>query len=143
MDKSELRKELMSELWRMIKLNLMVSLREFIEGETAALWTIRSCAEKKISPSQISESLCISRARAANILRSLRRKGFVDMQIDANDRRKMLVSLTEKGDAFLEEKYDFLVRYFDLYVDELGEKDITELIRLLRKTSDCNALLKK
>ena len=55
----------------------------------------------------------------------------------------MLVSLTEKGDSFLDEKYDFLVRYFDLYVDELGEKDITELIRLLRKTSDCNALLKE
>ena len=65
------------------------------------------------------------------------------MEIDSVDRRKMLVSLTEKGDSFLDEKYDFLVRYFDLYVDELGEKDITELIRLLRKTSDCNALLKE
>lgn len=143
MDKTELRNELMAELWRMIKLNLIVNLREFIEGETAALWYIHSCGKNAITPSQISDNLNISRARAANILRALRRKGFVEMEIDSVDRRKMLVSLTEKGDAFLDEKYDFLVRYFDLYVDELGEKDITELIRLLRKTSDCNALLKE
>lgn len=142
MDKSELRNELMAELWRMIKLNLIVNLREFIEGETAALWCIHSCGGESITPSQISDNLNISRARAANILRALRRKGFVDMEIDSYDRRKMLVSLTQKGDAFLKEKYDFLVRYFDLYVNELGEKDIKELIRLLRKTSDCNALLK-
>ena len=31
----------MQQLWRMNKMNLMLTLREFIEGETATLWFLR------------------------------------------------------------------------------------------------------
>ncbi len=143
MDKKELRAKLMQELWRMNKMNLMVSLREFVEGETAALWFMHSGTAQEVTPSQISEGLCVSRARTANILRSLRKKGYVAMEISSDDRRKMLVSLTKEGERFLAEKYDFLSRYFDLYVEALGEEDIKELIRLLQKTVECKVLLKK
>lgn len=63
------------------------------------------------------------------------------MEIASSDRRKMDVRLTDAGRRSLEEKYAFLVRYFDLYVDVLGGEDIAELTRLLRKTVDCEALL--
>lgn len=36
----------------------------------------------------------------------------------------------------MEEKYDFLLRYFDLFVDVLGESDILELTRLLKRVAD-------
>ena len=121
MDKRELRVGLMQELWRMNKIDLMLSLREFVEGETAALWYLHSCGSERVSPSQISENLHVSRARAANILRSLRSKGYVEMEISPDDR---------------------LVRYFDLFVDVLGEADILELTRLLKRVSDSDRLLK-
>ena len=142
LDKTELRDGLMHDLWRMNKMNLMVSLREFVEGETAALWFLHSCGAERVSPSQISENLHVSRARAANILRSLRNKGYVEMEISPEDRRKMDVFFTPKGKRFLEEKYDFLLRYFDLFVDVLGEADILELTRLLKRVADNNLLLK-
>lgn len=142
MDKKSLRDALMRELWRMNKMNLIVNLREFIEGETAALWFLRSCEDQSVTPSQISENLQVSRARAANILRSLRSKGYVCMDISTDDRRKMDVRLTESGKKFLDDKYAFLLKYFDLYVDVLGENDILELTRLLKKTADSNLLLK-
>lgn len=138
-DKTALRDGLIAELWRMNKMDIILHLREFVEGETAALWFLRSC--ETATPSQISENLNVSRARAANILRSLRQKGFVEMEIASSDRRKMDVRLTDAGRRSLEEKYAFLVRYFDLYVDVLGGEDIAELTRLLRKTVDCEALL--
>ena len=138
-DKTALRDGLIAELWRMNKMDIILHLREFVEGETAALWFLRSC--ETATPSQISENLNVSRARAANILRSLRQKGFVEMEIASSDRRKMDVRLTDAGRRNLEEKYAFLVRYFDLYVDVLGGEDIAELTRLLRKTADCEALL--
>ncbi len=141
MEKSELREALMQQLWRLNKLDLMVSLREFIEGELAALYYLSGC-EGAVTPSQISENLRVSRARAANILRALRRKKFVEMNIAADDRRKMDVCLTEQGRRYCEEKYDYIVRYFDLYVDVLGEKDIAELTRLLKKTADSEVLLR-
>ena len=51
-------------------------------------------------------------------------------------------ALTEQGRRYCEEKYDYIVRYFDLYVDVLGEKDIAELTRLLKKTADSEVLLR-
>lgn len=132
----------MQQLWRMNKMNLMLTLREFIEGETATLWFLRS-ADETVTPSQISDSLRISRARTANILRALRSKGYVDMDIAADDRRKMDVRLTAAGRKFLDEKHYALSRYFDLYIEVLGEEDTVELTRLLKKTADSERLLKK
>ncbi len=141
MNKSELRDALMQQLWRLNKLDLMVSLREFIEGELAALHYLCGC-EGAVTPSQISDNLRVSRARTANILRALRQKGYVEMNIAVDDRRKMDVCLTEKGRRYSDEKYAYIVRYFDLYVDVLGEQDISELTRLLKKTADSEVLLR-
>ena len=43
-DKTALRDGLIAELWRMNKMDIILHLREFVEGETAALWFLRSCA---------------------------------------------------------------------------------------------------
>ncbi len=141
MEKAKLRDALMQELWRMNRLDLMVNLHEFLEGELAALNYLRGC-DGAVTPSQISENLRVSRARAANILRALREKQFVEMNISLDDRRKMDVCLTEAGKKFYDEKYADMIRYFDLYIDVLGEKDILELTRLLKKTSDNEVLLR-
>ncbi len=141
MDKKSLRRELMHELWRMNKMHLIVTLQEFVEGETATLAYLNDVAQPKITPSMISDNLRISRARAANILRSLRGKGFVRMDIAEDDRRKMYVFITDKGKKHLSDKQQFLTDYFDLYVEVLGEEDTKELIRLIRKTADNERLL--
>lgn len=141
MDKKELRDGLIRELWRMTKMDIIGHLQEFVEGETAALWYLNTCDYDRVTPSQISDNLQVSRARAANILRALREKGYVEMEIASDDRRKMDVMLTDSGRRALQEKYDFLLKYFDLYVEVLGEEDILDLTRLLKKTVDCNVLL--
>ena len=143
MDKAALRDGLMQQLWRMNKMDLMVNIREFLEGESAALNYLNGCGEESVTPSQISENICVSRARMANILRSLRGKGYIEMEISAADRRKMDVRITPAGREYCREKYDFLVRYFDLYVDVLGEEDIKDLTRLIKKTADNEVFLKK
>ena len=53
----------------------------------------------------------------------------------------MDVAVTESGRKAMEQKYQFLLSYFDLYIDVLGEEDIADLTRLLKKTVDCNLLL--
>ena len=140
--KEHLRNELMQELWRMNKMDIIVHLMEIIEGETAVLGYLARCNGKLVNPSMISEELNISRARTANILRSLRKKELIVMEIDDDDRRKMQVGLTEKGRNFFAEKFDFIVRYLDLYVEVIGEEDIAELIRLLKKTVESEDVLK-
>ena len=103
MDKTQLRDGLMRELRRMTKLDIIAGLREFVEGEIAALY-------------------CLNEA-----------EGALAPYISAGDRRKMDVRCTPAGRAFLEEKYTAVLRLFEAYVDALGEEDILQLTRILDK----------
>ena len=142
MDKKSLRDGLMAQLWRMYSMDIMLYLREFLVGETALLECIAS-AEKTLTPGEISERMHLSRARTANILRTLRGKGYIAMEVADDDRRKMLVRLTPSGGGHLADKHAFLECYFDEYVDVLGEKNISELTALLRVTADSESKLKR
>ena len=93
MDKKQLRDGLMAQLWRMYSMDIMLYLREFLVGETALLECIASSG-RTLTPGEISEKMHLSRARTANILRTLREKGFITMEVAGDDRRKMLVTMT-------------------------------------------------
>ena len=100
MDKKQLRDGLMAQLWRMYSMDIMLYLREFLVGETALLECIASSG-RTLTPGEISEKMHLSRARTANILRTLREKGFITMEVAGDDRRKMLVTMTAAGGAHL------------------------------------------
>lgn len=131
---------LMEQLWRMCKMDIMVYLREFLVGETALLECLAS-AGSTLTPGEISESMRLSRARTANILRTLRKKGYIGMEVDADDRRKMNVAMTEAGAHYLAEKHGFLESYLDKFVEVLGEENISKLNSLLKLTADSEAEL--
>ena len=82
-NKEELRDELIQELWQMNKMDIIVHLMEFIEGETAALGFLSQRIGMRVNPSQISEELNISRARTANIHATLVNPRFVT-ELDRN-----------------------------------------------------------
>ena len=141
MEDEKLRDALIQQLWRMNKMDIVTHLREFIEGELDTLWFLNVSGDTTIIPSMISDNLRISRARTAIILRTLREKGYVTMDISEEDRRKMTVLLTESGKSYLDEKYDFLLAYFDKYIEVLGADNIEELTELLKLTADKEACL--
>lgn len=136
MEDEKLRDALIQQLWRMNKMDIVTHLREFIEGELATLWFLNVRGDTTVIPSMISDNLRISRARTAIILRTLREKGYVTMDISEQDRRKMTVVLTDAGRRYLNEKYDFLLEYFDKYIEVLGAENIEELTELLKLTAD-------
>lgn len=141
MENEKLRDALIQQLWRMNKMDIVTHLREFIEGELATLWFLNVSGDTTIIPSMISDNLRISRARTAIILRTLREKGYVTMDISEEDRRKMTVLLTESGKSYLDEKYDFLLAYFDKYIEVLGADNIEELTELLKLTAGKEACI--
>ena len=141
MEKAELRDGFLRQLWRLNKLDFIAVLREFLEGETAALYYLCGAGAGGATPSQMSAALEISRARAANILRSLRKKGYVEMDVSPDDRRKMDIRCTPEGRRVFEKKYKNLLSCVDRYVDVLGEEDILELTDLLRRAADSDVRL--
>ena len=63
------------------------------------------------------------------------------MEGAGDDRRKMLVTMTAAGGAHRAGKHAYLERYFDEYVDVLGEKNISDLTALLKVTADSEEVL--
>lgn len=57
-----------------------------------------------VIPSEIAKKLKFSRARMSHILDSLESKGYVQRRTDPNDRRRVLVSITEEGRDFAAKK---------------------------------------
>jgi DNA-binding MarR family transcriptional regulator len=95
---------------------------------------------KEIMPSTIGTYVGMDRSSLSRMVDSLEEKGFVQRKSDPEDRRKVLVSLTEKG----ERCYEFLNKISEEMVTEiLGlaeeqdfrdfEEGLETMLRVLRK----------
>ena len=86
-----------------------------------------------VIPSEIAKKLSFSRARMSHILESLEGKGYILRRTDPNDRRRVLVSITEAGRDFAAKKNAESVASLSKQLSALGEHDAQELVRILNK----------
>ena len=77
-----------------------------------------------------------STARVAMALKSLETKGFIRRRIDKDDRRKVIVSITEEGRRLvLSERREMRDRMARI-LRELGEEDTREYIRIIERITE-------
>ena len=93
-------------------------------------------SEKGIKVSDLSNHMQITPAAATHIIDILVEKGFVERKSDLNDRRIVLISLTDSGQETLKNMDNKIMKKFGGLVEYLGENDSRELIRLLSSTFD-------
>jgi len=96
MDYEDLAKEFIQNMRAAQTAGRQRSLQEGIRGETFVLYFIKE-NQGRTAPSQISDGMGVSSARVAMALNSLEEKGMITREIDVEDRRKIIVKLTEKG----------------------------------------------
>jgi len=130
MEKNELRNHLKASLNSLYEMGAVENLAEFWQGELHVLEYLYQHADSEICPSVLSAALNVSRARITSALSSLRRKGYVTMEMCENDRRRMRVTLTDEGKQFIEIKRQEIEKHFDVLINGLGEENVLELIRL-------------
>ena len=82
-------------------------------------------------PGELSNMTGGSSARTAIALRNLEQKGYIRRDIDKADRRKIIVSLTDEGRKLTLEERGEILRRMRAIVDELGENDVREYIRIV------------
>lgn len=94
----------------------------------------------EVLPSKLSEALQASTARISALLGALERKGQIIRNIDQNNRRNILVTITQDGrnrvEAEMKEIHSIMIKVFT----DMGEGDTTEFIRL---TAQFSKLLQK
>lgn len=79
---------------------------------------------------QISESLGISTARVAVLIRKMAAKGLVEKQTDANDARVTVVCMTEQGWQFANEMKEKMYRNVEAVIEKIGIEKLMEFIEL-------------
>ena len=89
-----------------------------------------------VLPSEVSNEMCISSARMAAILNALENKGLVIRQIDREDRRRILVSLTRSGEAAARELSQKALNSAVHMLEMLGERDANEFVRIMGRLVD-------
>lgn len=86
--------------------------------------------------SDIAKKLVISKPAATQIINDYEKKGLILRKTDNNDKRITYIRLTEEGEKSLKQSKEELHKAFDIVVDNLGEEDFEEFIRLIKKFND-------
>lgn len=130
MDYGELAREFISNMRSAQVACLEKFIQDGIRGEMFVLWFIKE-SRGKIVPSNISSAAGVSSARVAMTLNSLEEKGLITRRIDNDDRRKVIVELTPKGEDYFERQINKQIDKMRDMLTLLGEEDAKELVRIV------------
>lgn len=121
-------------------LNRLLANYELNTGSMLALTVLYARADNKITPSDLSLVLVSSRTHVTRLADDLVKNGWVDRRACREDRRKVFLSLTEKGRQAVEGVLPAQWRHLtELWSDFTpGEKTLLEelLRRLLARVAD-------
>ena len=100
-------------------------------------------SESSINISEIKSELHITKSAISQMMNSLEKKGFIERKTDTNDRRKIVVKLTQTGKDILKETKKSANNKLNEIFSNLGNENTKQLITLLNRVSDISEELKK
>lgn len=83
--------------------------------------------------SDIQSDLNVSKPAVSQMLSALERKGYLERELSALDRRRMTLTLTAEGRAALERARAYNEAFIDRVINSLGEEDSLQFVRLLKR----------
>lgn len=97
------------------------------------LMALHNTADRMLEPCQLAQRLLISRPSVTGLLDTLQSKGLVMRHPHGDDRRRILVHLTDEGEALLESHYATHYREQEAAFADLSADERETLITLLRR----------
>ena len=96
-------------------------------------------AEGPLTPSEISERTFRSSATITNLLDAVEREGWARRIPNPDDRRSVLVEITDEGRALADRFLPGVRKVERLFVEDLTEKERSTLMNILAKVLDATA----
>ncbi|KEO76062.1 MarR family transcriptional regulator [Paenibacillus polymyxa] len=127
-------KALATELFEYIVKSRKPALEErghFSRGEMGILICL-NFNKDGVTSGHLSEYLSVSTGRVATALKSLEKKGLVVRRTDVNDKRKVIVFITDSGKQFMIDRHKEGITWTEKVLRKLDEQDAKELIRLIK-----------
>ncbi len=130
-DKEKLPEELYGVLADLLNRKSNIAILDSIRGEYGVLNCLNDL-EEGASAGELCKRLHVVPGRMADILKKLEEKELIVRTKDENDRRVVISRITEKGRKVSDEKRELIHKEYKGMFEQLGEKDVRELIRLLK-----------
>ncbi|HTI13087.1 MAG TPA: MarR family transcriptional regulator [Dictyobacter sp.] len=106
---------------------------ELSDGKLAVLMTLHAAPEGRMIPSQIAESMGVTRSTMTGLIAGLERLELVSRQSDEEDGRIAAISLTPRGQDLLASLLPHHFSHIQELMKQLNEGDKQNLIALLEK----------
>ncbi|MBQ9611096.1 MAG: transcriptional regulator [Lachnospiraceae bacterium] len=87
---------------------------------------------------ELARALGLTSGRIANILKKLDEKEMISREMGTSDKRKVYISLTEKGRERIEAKKSEEIAQYNRVLEKLGDKDAREYLRITRRILELN-----
>jgi DNA-binding MarR family transcriptional regulator len=98
--------------------------------------TVLYRARNALTMRQLAEMMAVQPTNLSGIVKALRIRGLVQQQLNAQDTRSLLVSLTEEGERFLRGFLPGHWRHIESLMAALSEKKRSDLVRLLEELAE-------
>ena len=141
MDYSTLATDMIKKLYMLHSATPQRSMDEALQGEAHVLYYMAGRGGA-VLPGEISSYMNVSTARIAQALRNIESKGWITRQIDKNDRRRILVRLTQEGKKAAEAYRQNILELASKMLSLLDEHDSKEYVRIIGKLADAISMNK-
>ena len=125
-------REFIDNMYGIYNMKVSKKCMEFCQGENRILLKLSMEKDRILTPSDLSNELEISRQRVTTTLNSLKNKDFINMEMGQDDRRKIIITISKKGEKYINEKGSKLEREMEIFLEKLGEQKLKELNELLK-----------
>jgi MarR family transcriptional regulator, organic hydroperoxide resistance regulator len=136
MDYKALANELVSNMTKSPKMPFQKKVDDLSQGEKRILGYLTFFKDGGASSGELSEKLFLSTPRVASALNSLSKKGFIERNKDEDDKRIVIVTITESGRSFMMEEHEEALSMLEKTLEKLGEKDALEFVRILKRITE-------
>ena len=135
MDYNKLAAELMSCMMSVRRIKPHKHMEEALHGEGFVLGYIAHHGGNAL-PGEIGHHMKVSTARIATALNNLEKKGLISRRIDPNDRRQILVGITQEGRELTDRHQRHVMEDTAKMLEYLGEHDAKEYVRIMRRLAE-------
>lgn len=123
----------LKKLHKVIPMPCNIPYGEFKLMSHIELLTNKDSNGKGIPVSRINEKANMSMPAVSQVLSSLEKKDLIKRTMAQEDRRVILVSITDEGRALFDKMKVKMFSALDSMIYELGEEDTKELINLIKR----------
>ena len=100
-------------------------------------------SDKNVNVSDIHDNHHMTKPAISQMFNALEKKGYINREINKNDRRKVKVTLTPQGEDILKKTKDSLDQTMDTLIARFGEDNTRQLIALFTRLADISEDMKR